>query len=165
MLELWIFINAVIALPALILEAVLGYPSWLHKRIPHPVVWAGACITAFERWWNKPTYSFATRRLLGCIAVLVLMGLAISFGWGVRWAQDVASVNDSAQIGALLAVVLVATVGLAQRSLFEHVRNVLTALRADDLQAARARVSLIVGRDTQRLDARSACSARFDRGC
>ena len=42
---------------------------------------------------------------------------------------------------------------MAQRSLFVHVRNVLIALRAGDLTAARERVSLIVGRDTRQLDA------------
>ena len=42
-------------------------------------------------------------------------------------------------------VVLVATVGLAQRSLYTHVRDVLRPLARDDLPAAREAVSRIVG--------------------
>jgi adenosylcobinamide-phosphate synthase len=63
---------------------------------------------------------------------------------------------------ALLFLVLVATTGLAQRSLFVHVRNVLIALRAGDLSAARGRVSLIVGRDTRQLDESGVAAAALE---
>jgi adenosylcobinamide-phosphate synthase len=162
MFELWLSVNAVIAFPALVLEAVVGYPSWLHARIPHPVVWAGNAINAFERCWNRPAFSFAKRRLLGCIAVLMVTGLAVVLGIGVGRAQELANVSGFSGTVVLFAVIVVATVGLAQRSLFDHVHNVLDALRADDLQAARERVSLIVGRDTQRLDASGVSAAALE---
>jgi adenosylcobinamide-phosphate synthase len=59
-------------------------------------------------------------------------------------------------------IALVATVGLAQRSLFQHVNNVLASLRAGDLAESRERVSLIVGRDTRRLDAAGVCAAALE---
>jgi len=62
----------------------------------------------------------------------------------------------------LLVIALVGTTGLAQRSLFDHVRDVLVPLRAGDLAAARKRVSLIVGRDTQRLDANGVSAAALE---
>jgi adenosylcobinamide-phosphate synthase len=65
-------------------------------------------------------------------------------------------------LAALVVLALVGTVGLAQKSLFVHVRNVLAALRAGDLTAARQRVSLIVGRDTQQLTASGVAAAALE---
>jgi adenosylcobinamide-phosphate synthase len=62
----------------------------------------------------------------------------------------------------LVALVLVASTGLAQKSLFVHVRNVLTALRSGNLSAARERVSLIVGRDTRQLDESGVSAAALE---
>jgi adenosylcobinamide-phosphate synthase len=62
----------------------------------------------------------------------------------------------------LLVLVMLGSTGLAQRSLFVHVKSVLDALRAGDVVAARQRVSLIVGRDTQRLDARGVSAAALE---
>lgn len=62
----------------------------------------------------------------------------------------------------LIVLLLVASTGLAQKSLFVHVRNVLTALRTGDLPAARERVSLIVGRDTRQLDESGVSAAALE---
>jgi adenosylcobinamide-phosphate synthase len=62
----------------------------------------------------------------------------------------------------LIVLALVASTGLAQRSLFVHVKNVLIALRAGDLAAARERVSLIVGRDTRELDESGVSAAALE---
>jgi adenosylcobinamide-phosphate synthase len=170
-----------IVLASLALEAAVGYPAALHARIPHPVVWAGNAIGALERGWNKPAYSFAQRRLLGFVAVVLVTGGAIFAGWGVQWL--VARVTESivwdggagavgtagasgvawaVRLAAMAVIALVGTIGLAQRSLFEHVNNVLTSLRAGNLPASRERVSLIVGRDTRQLDAKGVSAAALE---
>jgi adenosylcobinamide-phosphate synthase len=141
--------GAWVVLASLALEAAVGYPAALHARIPHPVVWAGGAISALERWWNKPRYSFALRRLLGGVAVVLVTGAAVGVGW-------------AAHLGGMLVIALAGTVGLAQRSLFDHVKDVLVSLRAGDLPASRRRVSLIVGRDTQRLDAQGVSAAALE---
>jgi adenosylcobinamide-phosphate synthase len=82
-----------VVLGSLALEAVVGYPAGLHARIPHPVVWVGGAISALERWWNRPGYSFARRRLLGFVAVVLVTGAAIGAGWAVQGV--VASVAQS----------------------------------------------------------------------
>jgi adenosylcobinamide-phosphate synthase len=51
-----------------------------------------------------------------------------------------------------IAVALLAFPGLAQRSLFDHVRAVERPLASGDLVAAREAVGMIVGRDTAALD-------------
>jgi adenosylcobinamide-phosphate synthase len=66
------------------------------------------------------------------------------------------------QLAATAIIALVGTVGLAQRSLFEHVNNVLTSLRGGDLPASRERVSFIVGRDTRELDATGVSAAALE---
>jgi adenosylcobinamide-phosphate synthase len=158
-----------IVLASLALEAAVGYPAALHARIPHPVVWAGNAIGALERWWNKPAYSFARRRLLGLVAVGLVTGGAILAGWGVQWVvgravgtAGASGVAWAVRLAAMAVIALVGTIGLAQRSLFEHVNNVLTSLRAGNLPASRERVSLIVGRDTRQLDATGVSAAALE---
>jgi adenosylcobinamide-phosphate synthase len=162
----------------------------VHARIPHPVVWAGNAISALARRWNEPGYSFGRRRVLGFVAVVLVAGAAVVVGWGVQWgvgrlvesiagtgvgtaaggAGAAAAAGGSVTAGtvwvvglaATAIIALVGTVGLAQRSLFEHVNNVLTSLRAGDLPASRERVSFIVGRDTRQLDATGVSGAALE---
>lgn len=158
-LQVWIAANVVIALLALVLEAFVGYPDWLHARVPHPVVWAGNAINALERAWNKPADSFIKRRFLGCVAVILVAGAAIVLGAVGEFLLLDTGARGLVAVGAL---VFVASVGLAQRSLFVHVKDVLVALRAGDLRAARERVSLIVGRDTRQLDVSGVSAAALE---
>lgn len=218
-------VEAWIVLASLAIEAAVGYPSALHARVPHPVVWAGNAISALERRWNLQQYTFAVRRLLGCVAVVLVAGVAVLAGLGLQWVVGVVvdavaggavshvaggiggseagvggavseigraalgaggavSGIDGAALGASGAaatlgiggalgltwahlvgsfvIAIVGTTGLAQRSLFDHVNNVLTSLRAGDLAASRERVSLIVGRDTRQLDATGVSAAALE---
>jgi len=162
----WFGGHSWLALLTLVAEAVIGYPAWLNALVPHPVVWAGAAINALERRWNNPQYSFRRRRLLGCVTVVLVTGAALALGAAVEgsvflvgYILQAATFSGGDSIASpwpgllvLGVFVLVATTGLAQKSLFVHVRNVLIALRGGDLAIARDRVSLIVGRDTRQLD-------------
>jgi adenosylcobinamide-phosphate synthase len=144
-----------IVLACLALEAVVGYPAALHACVPHPVVWAGRAIDALERSWNKPRYSFALRRLLGCLAVVLVTGAAILVGILIQ------RLAGHGVVGTVVAVIL-GSVGLAQRSLFMHVNAVLNALRGRDLPASRERVALIVGRETSCLDETGVSAAALE---
>jgi adenosylcobinamide-phosphate synthase len=57
---------------------------------------------------------------------------------------------------------VLATLGLAQRSLFLHVIDVQRALARDDLEAARIAVGRIVGRDTANLDESGVAAAALE---
>lgn len=83
-----------------------------------------------------------------------------------------ATVASTAGVAALIglaasrlpgaAPVLAGTLGLAQRSLYDHVVAVAKALEADDLSAARTAVGRIVGRDTAALDASGVATAAIE---
>lgn len=128
-----------IALAALIVEAAVGYP----RRWWHPVMAVGALIGGIEQAWNR------RRRREGVALVLVLFALAVSLGQAIQWLGTVATV-------------LVATTGLAQRSLHDHVAAVARPLLAGDLGAARAAVAMIVGRDTDTLDEAGVATAAIE---
>ncbi|MBA4047822.1 MAG: cobalamin biosynthesis protein CobD [Sphingomonas sp.] len=123
-------------------EAAIGYPAALFAAIGHPVTWIGAVIVALERGGNRG--GPARRRAMGVGIVVVLIIGAVVIGCGIE-----------ALAGAgwgVAAVVLVATTGIAQRSLDDHVRAVARPLRAGNLIEARGAVARIVGRDTGALD-------------
>lgn len=126
---------------ALIGEAAIGYPAWLLALIGHPVMWFGAAIAVLEARWN--TGSVVRRRASGAMLVLVIAGGAGAVGWMIEhW------VGHGLPVALVIAL---ATTGLAQRSLDDHVRAVAEPLLRGDLAGARKAVGCIVGRDTMDL--------------
>lgn len=120
---------------ALLIDAALGEPGWLWRRVPHPAVAMGRAVEALDRRLNRGD----ARRAKGAAAVAVLVAGAGATGWILSGGGPV--------IEAVVAAIL-----LAQRSLSNHVRAVATGLRAD-LESGRAAVARIVGRDTAAMDA------------
>jgi adenosylcobinamide-phosphate synthase len=140
---------------ALIVEACVGYPHAIYRAIRHPVVWIGIAIAALERRLNRPEFGDLTRRLLGVVTVVIVTGGAAGAGYAVQ------ALAGNFSLGAVL-VVLVASTGLAQHSLFTHVRAVLQPLASGDLVAARREVAQIVGRDTASLNESGVASAALE---
>jgi adenosylcobinamide-phosphate synthase len=137
-------------LAAAMLEAVIGYPDALHRRIPHPVAWIGALISSLERMWNQAAFGEVLRRLFGVLTLLMIVGISGGTGWLVT------------RFGGPWAAVAVGWLGLAQRSLWDHVRAVAKPLSAGDLDAARLAVGRIVGRDIERLDEAGVAAAAIE---
>lgn len=144
-----------VALAALILEACIGYPRWLHARIPHPVTGIGGLISAQDYAWNQPRWSDPVRKGLGVLTVLLAAGVAGLTGWAIG-----AAPGPPWLVGGL--VVAAASTGLAQRSLHQHVAAVDTALQGGDIDAARVAVGAIVGRDTDLLGADEVAAAAIE---
>lgn len=142
-------------LAALIVESCIGYPQALYRRIAHPVVWIGWAIGVLERRWNSSSYSDGARRWLGIATVLVTAGGAAALGYVVQ------AVAGTISFGAVL-IALIATTGLAQHSLYQHVRSVLRPLRDGDLTSARNAVAQIVGRDTAALSEPDVAAAALE---
>ena len=136
-----------VALAALALDAALGWPDALYRRVGHPVGLFAHIITGCEARWNRARYGFAKRRALGVLTLLILLLVAGSLGFGIQH-MLLAAFGGWGWIG----VAILAWPALAQRSLFDHVRAVGDRIDAGDLPAARDAVAMIVGRDTAALD-------------
>jgi adenosylcobinamide-phosphate synthase len=135
------------AMVALALDAAIGWPDALYRKVGHPVGWFARFLGTAQRWGNRPAWRPFPRRVAGIAAVLALLGITGIVGWLVqhalwRWGAG----------WHWLGVALLAWPALAQRSLHDHVLAVLRPLQAGDLSAARQAVGMIVGRDTERLD-------------
>jgi adenosylcobinamide-phosphate synthase len=134
-----------LALLALLIELIIGYPDRLVQSIGHPVTWMGQLIAWLDRQLNREGAAAETRRRAGAVALLALLSIV-----GV-----VAFVVEQALLllpfGLLLVAILASTL-LAQRSLFLHVANVADALEEGGVDAGRMAVAQIVGRDTTALD-------------
>jgi adenosylcobinamide-phosphate synthase len=132
------------ALIALIIEAAVGYPPHLLRAFGHPVTWMGAMIGILERRFNRAP-SAQVRRLAGLAVLATVVGTAFALAFAVE------RMLLSLPFGTL-AVALVASTFVAQRSLHDHVARVACALEKEGLDAARTAVAHIVGRDPEALD-------------
>jgi adenosylcobinamide-phosphate synthase len=134
-----------LALAALTLEALVGYPAWLYRAIGHPVSWAGALIGWLDRRFNREDETPTARRVAGVVALAVLLAVTVFLAHAVQ------NLLGGGAIG-LAVLVLLASSLPAQRSLHHHVMDVATGLERDGLAGGRAAVSLIVGRNPDSLD-------------
>jgi adenosylcobinamide-phosphate synthase len=130
---------------ALLIELLVGYPDWLVRAIGHPATWTGRLIGALDAAWNRPDADPETRRALGMLCVLVLILVAGAASWALQRGLL------ALPFGVVALAVLASTL-LAQRSLYVHVARVADALERDGLAAGRTAVAHIVGRDTAALD-------------
>jgi adenosylcobinamide-phosphate synthase len=137
--------SPLLTLLALVIEVVVGYPDRLVRAIGHPVTWIGALIAALDRVLNRETLGDAARQAAGGAAVLVL--LAVVAGVAVALERGLLLLPYG-----LVALALVASTLIAQRSLHRHVADVARALETEGLLAGRRAVAHIVGRDPHVLD-------------
>lgn len=144
-----------ILLGALIIDAVVGDPVWLWRRLPHPVTLIGAAIAALDRRFNHADRSFGWRRGAGLLCLGGLLLAAALLGTGVELALR--SVD-----GGKLLIALLAATFLAQRSLYDHVAAVYDAFAEGGLEQARRAVAMIVGRDPAALDEAGVCRAAIE---
>jgi adenosylcobinamide-phosphate synthase len=147
--------NLRVLLLALAVDALIGDPDGLWKRLPHPVVMYGWAIDGLDATLNNTNWSDAERRAAGVLAVVVLVVGAGSVGWLL------ARTLHAVPFGWVLEAV-VAAIFVAQRSLYDHVTRVQQAFASGGLDAARHAVSAIVGRDPQALDQAGVCRAAIE---
>ena len=133
--------SVALALFTMLVELCLGYPQALLRAIGHPVTWIGTSIALLDRRLN----STKSGRTSGIIALLTLLVIVGSLTGIIQ--HELLKLPFGVLITALIGSALI-----AQRSLYQHVRDVATALERDGLAAGRAAVAHIVGRDTEALD-------------
>ena len=137
--------SAPLALLALLVELVAGYPNAVMRAIGHPVTWMGRLIAYLDARFNDPAKGAETRRRAGAIALFILLLIVGAAAFLLE------SILLLLPFGLIL-VGIVCSAFIAQRSLHMHVSNVAEALESGDLDKARQEVAHIVGRDTGNLD-------------
>jgi len=137
-------LSALLVAAALLLDALLGEPRRLH-----PLAGFGRLAVGLEARFNLDGRG---QRLHGAAALALLVAPGVAFaGW----------LQQQPVVGALFsALVLYAAIGL--KSLHQHAEPVAAALARDDLDAARAGVSMMVSRDTAALDAEGVSRATVE---
>ena len=122
-------------------DAALGDPRWL----PHPVVLMGRMIERTEAMLRQRAGDL---RKGGVVLALVVVSAAGLSAYAAQRLLMLPSGGPAAAIAAIAYVYLVSTT-IACRGLLESVREVLAE---DEINAAREKLSHIVGRDTSGLD-------------
>jgi adenosylcobinamide-phosphate synthase len=134
-----------VAVFVMLIELAVGYPQALLRAIGHPVTWIGRLIALLDRSLNRETDTPERRRGAGVLAVAILCVVVGAIALLVQ------SALFHLPFG-LAFVALAASALIAQRSLHRHVADVALALEKGGLDAGRAAVGHIVGRDTAALD-------------
>lgn len=147
--------SSALMLGAFLLEAACGWPDRLYRRIGHPVVWIGALISGLETALNLDRFSSATRRVLGMLTTLIVVGVS------TLSACLLVALLPRTPVGFAVEVIIASSL-LASRSLYCHVLDVVQHLERGDLTAARQAVGRIVGRDPARLDSAGVARASLE---
>lgn len=147
--------SVALALIAMLIELCFGYPERVARAIGHPVTLIGRFIGALDRLLNRETTGASTRQAAGIVAVLILIIIVGAVGLIVE--RELLRLPFG-----LLAVGLLASTLIAQRSLHRHVADVAVALEKRGTEAGRTAVSRIVGRDTEALDAPGVARAAIE---
>ncbi len=128
---------------AYLLDLAAGDPRWL----PHPVRWIGRLILRTENVLYAESASTLLMRVSGFALWAIVIAVVLCAAKVFIAISHVAGV-----VIGNLALIWLAYSTLATRSLQMESSRVARALRIGDLALARARLSLIVSRDTSQLD-------------
>ncbi len=141
---------------ALIMDWFLGEPKLVWNRIPHPVVLIGKAVTLADDRLNIQSDTDDEKIKKGSIAIAILIIASLGFALVLQiFLQKIGA------IGIALEAVIV-FVFIAQRSLYDHVEAIQSALQSGGLKEGRKAVALIVGRDPNFLDKTGVCRAAIE---
>lgn len=139
-----ILINRLICLGAgFLLDMLLGDPYCL----PHPVRWIGSLIGFLDRHLRRESDSPSRKKHKGlCLVILMLLICGSVTFMGLYLLYHMYRV-----VGVIAESILCYQM-LSMKCLKTESMKVYQALQAGDMEQARKEVSMIVGRDTERLD-------------
>jgi adenosylcobinamide-phosphate synthase len=152
MLETRLFI----AFFALLADRYFGEPEWLWSRMPHPVTLFGKAVEVAEDALLDENAGARRKRSAGIWTVVLLLAVAMIAGSIIAGLFGIFPV-----VGTVLEIGFV-SIFIAQKSLADHVAAVAHGFREGDLQGGREAVSMIVGRDPEKLDEAGVCRAAVE---
>ncbi|MFF0829856.1 adenosylcobinamide-phosphate synthase CbiB [Brevibacillus sp. NPDC003359] len=142
MTEVWILCAAYL------IDRVVGDP----RSLPHPVIIMGWWITRLERVIRSVVKKESHLKLAGILFPLVIVGGSYAVVWLLLWGAVFIHPLLGWILGAWLISTTIATKGLADAGM-----EIARHLVAGDMEAARRSLSMVVGRDTERLDEPEVC--------
>lgn len=137
-----------VLLPGWVLDRVFGDPAIL----PHPVIWFGRMISAFEKKLNKGRFRILKGAFTAVFLILFVFAVTAAIEYGLARLSVYA---------AVLFNIVVVFYCLAGRTLAKEVKMVFEALD-DSLAKGRKQVARIVGRDTSELSAQEVRTAALE---
>jgi adenosylcobinamide-phosphate synthase len=144
-----------IVIAALAFDALIGDPVWLWRRVGHPVAWIGVLIGVLDRSFNREDQSQQQRKWAGIACTAAMVAVSAAVGLLVQMTAQQLPMGN-------LLVALIASIFIAQRSLYQHVAWVRLAFAEGGLAGARKAVARIVGRDPEQLDEAGICRAAIE---
>ncbi len=143
-----------------ILDLLLGDPpSW-----PHPVKLMGHVISGLTHVFNQPSLSPRTRRWLGGLMWLIVVPGAYLSVIGIFWVVSLVPGLNLTAIAVLQFLIggYLCYTCLSIKSLAQAADQIVGTLDQGDLATARSQVGMIVGRDTDQLNAAQVCKATIE---
>ncbi len=131
---------------AFLLDAIVGDPNWIYRRVPHPVAIIGEIIGRLERALNDPGASESAKRVSGILTIVLVVASVSLLGWLIGYGLRLSDFGWAWVVETALVAML-----LANRDLFDHARRVASGLDKS-LSEGRQAVAHIVGRDPETLD-------------
>lgn len=144
----------ILLLIAIFFDAYVGDMKGIMRFVKHPVVLIGDLIGFLDRKLNREKRGDMDRAIRGAITVVVVILCSGAVGIGIAWL----TLNHT--FGWVIELILL-TLILAGRSLYDHVKDVAIALQSSVEEGRRA-VSHIVGRDPEQLDEHGVCRAAIE---
>lgn len=130
----------IVFLGAYIVDIIVGDP----RRFPHPVIIIGKAVKFLE---DKIRHSSLMDKKKGGVTLWFAVVIPVYFiTWGA--VEGCLLINH---LSGMIVTILLASLTLATRSLFDESRVVIDALNYGNIVEARKKLSMIVGRDTDDL--------------
>ncbi|MBI3600923.1 MAG: cobalamin biosynthesis protein CobD [Nitrospinae bacterium] len=142
--------TGLVILLAFILDLILGDPYFL----PHPVRWMGKGIEKIEGLLRKTAIPL---KLSGILLVISMTGF--TFILSLLMLKIAYAIN---YYFGLMSSVLIIWTAIAPRNLYDESMNIYRALNKGDLESARKGLSMLVGRDTNKLDEKGVIRASVE---
>jgi adenosylcobinamide-phosphate synthase len=129
---------------AYLFDWIAGDPEWF----PHPVRLIGKAVEGGERILRRPDQTPSIELAVGGLLTFSLVAAAY-----MGTAKAISGMRRRGRASGFVTEALLAWTCLASRSLHDEASAVVASLEAGDIVLARQRLTRIVGRDTQHLDA------------
>lgn len=136
--------NVLDVLLAVLIDWIIGDPLWF----PHPVIYIGKLIAYLEKKARKLCRTDAGIKAFGGLIVVIVVLISFSIPFFILYVTRTIGIS---WLYHILNVMIIWTT-LAAKCLSSEAKKVYYALKNNDLEDARVKLSYIVGRDTKSLN-------------